>query len=181
MHATFTMSPPLSVSGRLSAFERAVFAVEKAVCIAALAVMLFAITMSVLVRYLNLPIPNFAEWGVVAMAPLTFIGLAMCTYTGTHIAVDLVNSLRSPLLRRIGRFCTGTASIAFATVYFTSSWIFFREILESGEKMMDMGTPLSVPLAFLPIGLVLVLFHSALEIWRTIADISPISEEEATR
>lgn len=179
MHATFTMSPPLSVTGRLFAFERAIFAVEKAVCIAALTVMLFAISMSVLVRYLNLSITNFAEWGVVAMAPLTFIGLAMCTYTGTHIAVDLVNSLSSPLLRRIGRFCTGTAGIAFAAVYFTSSWIFLRETMQSGEKMMDMGTPLSVPLVFLPIGLVLVLFHSALEVWRTVADVSPISQEES--
>jgi TRAP-type C4-dicarboxylate transport system permease small subunit len=178
VHPSFTMSPPSSFSGRLFAFERAVFAVEKAVCIAALTVMLFAISMSVLVRYLNLPIPNFAEWGVVAMAPLAFVGLAMCTYTGTHIAVDLVNSLESPLLRRIGRFCTGTAAIVFAAVYFTSSWIFFRETLQSGEKMMDMGTPLGVPLVFLPVGLVLVLFHSALEVWRTLADIAPIAPEE---
>ncbi len=179
MHATVTMNPPLSFRCRLFAIERAVFAVEKAICIAALAVMLWAITMSVLVRYLDMSIPNFAEWGVVAMAPLTFIGLAMCTYTGTHIAVDLVNSLSNPLVRRIGRFCTGTASIAFAGVYFTSSWIFFRETLQSGEKMMDMGTPLSVPLLFLPLGLALVLFHSVLEVWRTVADIAPVAREES--
>lgn len=179
MHAAVPLKPPASFSSRLFGIERGVFAVEKAICIAALVVMLFAITTSVLVRYLNLSIPSFAEWGVVAMAPLTFIGLAMCSYTGTHIAVDLVDNLTGSLLRRIGRFFTGTASIAFAAVYFTSSWIFFRETLQSGEKMMDMGTPLSVPLLFLPLGLVLVLFHSVLGVWRTVADIAPIAQEES--
>jgi TRAP-type C4-dicarboxylate transport system permease small subunit len=137
--------------------------------------------MSVLVRYLNLPIPNFAEWGVVAMAPLAFVGAAMCSYTGTHIAVDFVNTLESPLMRRAGRFCTGTATIVFATVYATSSWVFFRDTLASGEKMMDMGTPVAVPLFFLPLGLALVLFHSVLEIWRTLADVAPSREEEYAR
>lgn len=178
MHATPTMTASDSAFERVCGLERAVFAVEKAVCIAAMAMMLFAISMSVLVRYLNLPIPNFAEWGVVAMAPLTFIGAAMCTYTCTHIAVDFVNTLKSSLVRRAGRFCTGVASIVFATVYVTSSWVFFRETLASGEKMMDMGTPVALPLFFLPIGLGLVLFHSVLEVWRTLADIAPIVDEE---
>ena len=178
MHASSTMTAPLPASERLFAVERAVFRAEKAVCIAALAVMLLAIGVSVVVRYLNLPIPSFTEWGVVAMAPLTFVGMAMCTYTGTHIAVDLVKSLKSATLRRIGRFSTGVASIAFATVYLTSIWIFSRETLASGERMMDMGTPLAVPLAFLPIGLALVLFHSGLEVWRTIADITAVTSEE---
>lgn len=178
MHAIPVTRAPAIAFERLCSLERAIFAVEKAICIAALAVMLFAISMSVLVRYLSLPIPNFAEWGVVAMAPLTFIGAAMCSYTGTHIAVDFVNTLESALMRRAGRFCTGTAAIVFATVYVTSSWVFFRETLQSGEKMMDMGTPVAVPLFFLPLGLALVLFHSVLEIWRTLADIEPTRDEE---
>jgi TRAP-type C4-dicarboxylate transport system permease small subunit len=179
MHAISTMTAPVALIDRLSRLERGVYAVEKLACITALAVMLFAIASSVLVRYLNLPLPNLSEVGVVMMAPLTFIGMAMCTYTGTHIAVDIVNTLRSSLLRRAGRFFTAVASIVFATVYLKTSWVFFHDALESGEKMMDLGTPLALPLFFLPLGVALVLFHSALEVWRTIADIAPVGHEES--
>ena len=52
--------------------------------------MLFAITTSVLVRYLNLPIPNFSEWGVVAMAPLTFIGLVGAFITSSNTSSNIL-------------------------------------------------------------------------------------------
>lgn len=177
--STAVTPPPLSVSTRLFRFEEQVYHIEKAVCIAALVVMLFAIATSVLVRYFNLPLPNLSEWGVVAMAPLTLIGMAMCSYTGTHIAVDIVKSLKNRQVQRVARFVTAVASVIFATVYLYSGWIFFEGMLESGEKMMDMGTPVAFPLFFLPLGMALVLFHSVLELWRTVCDLAPVVEEEA--
>jgi TRAP-type C4-dicarboxylate transport system permease small subunit len=179
MHAAPAMTLPGQPSARLFALEKHVFAAEKAVCIAALAVMLFAITTSVFVRYLNLPLPNLSEWGVVAMAPLTFIGMAMCAHTGTHIAVDVVNALPNALLRRAFRFAVGTGSVVFATVYLYTGWIFLREAVASGEKMMDLGTPIALPLAFLPLGMALVLFHALLDMWRTVLDVAPPSPEES--
>jgi TRAP-type C4-dicarboxylate transport system permease small subunit len=169
--------PPMPISAKLFRFEEHIYAVEKAICIAALAVMLFAISSSVLVRYLNLPLPNLSEWGVVSIAPLTFIGMAMCSYTGTHIAVDIIKNINNQPIKRLARFVTGLASVIFATIYMTSGWIFFQGTLESGEKMMDMGTPLAFPLFFLPAGMALVLFHAVLEIWRTIVDLGPVEKE----
>jgi TRAP-type C4-dicarboxylate transport system permease small subunit len=179
MAISTVMTPPLCISARIFRFEEKVYGVEKMICIAALAVMLVAISTSVLVRYFNLPMPNLSEWGIVAMAPLTFIGMAMCSYTGTHIAVDVIKSVKSAQIQRAARFATGLASVIFATVYLYSGWIFFDGMLESGEKMMDMGTPVAFPLFFLPAGMALVLFHAVLELWRTVRDLEPVTEEQA--
>ncbi|WP_439586848.1 TRAP transporter small permease [Hydrogenophaga sp.] len=158
--------------------ERQVFEIEKWVCVVALWVMLLAIISSVLVRYFQLPFPNLSEWGVVAMAPLTFIGMAMCSYLGAHIAVDLVKSVGRPGVQRVARFITGLATVVFATVYLQVGWTFFRGTFESGERLIDMGTPVALPLFFLPAGMVLVLFHTALEIWRTIRDLEAVHQEQ---
>lgn len=179
MEASSAMPAPFCISAWLFKFEQQVYRVEKAICITALAVMLFAIATNVLVRYFNLPVPNLSEWGIVAIAPLTFIGMAMCSYTGTHIAVDAIKSVRSHRVQRVARFVTAVASVIFATIYLYSGWIFMYGVLESGEKMMDMGTPLAFPLSFLPAGMALVLLHSVLELWRTVKDLAPPAEEIA--
>lgn len=163
---------------RVLRLERQIFEVEKWVCVLALWVMLLAIFSSVLVRYFKLPFPNLSEWGVVAMAPLTFIGMAMCSYLGAHIAVDLLKSVGRPGIQRVARFCTGLATVVFATVYLQAGWTFFHGTYESGERLIDMGTPVAVPLFFLPVGMALVLFHTVLEIWRTIRDLEPVHPEQ---
>ncbi|SDL69886.1 TRAP-type C4-dicarboxylate transport system, small permease component [Modicisalibacter muralis] len=168
----------LNINARPFKFERKVYCVEKWICITALAVMLLAISSNVLVRYFNLPFPNFSEWGVVAMAPLTFIGMAMCSYTGTHIVIDILKSAKSHRLRLVARFLIGIASIIFATVYLYYGWNFFYDTLLSGEKLIAMGTPVAIPLFFLPAGMVLVIFHAVLELWCTVIDLAPAIQEK---
>ncbi len=66
-------------AGWLDAFEYRVFRLERWICVLSLVVMLLTVSVSVAVRYFNLGLPNVAEWAIVAMSPLTFIGAAMCT------------------------------------------------------------------------------------------------------
>ncbi|HZH26102.1 MAG TPA: TRAP transporter small permease [Azospirillaceae bacterium] len=156
-------------ASRLDAFEGRVFRFERLLCISALAVMLLATIESVAVRYFNLPLPSLGEWAVIAMSPLTFVGAAMCSYTGSHIAVDVIDTLGSPTVRRLSRFAVSAATLVFATVYLVTGWTFLTSTLESGERLIDLGTPVAVPVVFLPLGMALVLLHTAADIRRCLS------------
>src|SRR5664280_878440 len=152
----------------IDGFESRVYKVERWLCIAALAVMRVAVSISVAVRYFNLAVPNVAEWAIVAMSPLTFIGAAMCSYTQKHIAVDVVTLIPSAGVRRAARGVVATTLLAFSGVYSWLGYVFFMDTLQSKERMLDMGTPIAVPVFFLMLGMALMLFHGTVEMWRTL-------------
>ena len=135
--------------------------------------MLVTVTISVFVRYFDLPVPNVAEWAVVAMAPLTFIGAAMCSYAQAHIAIDVVNLVRNSRIRRAARGLVAIGMLVFSAVYTWLGWVFYRDTLGSGEKMLDMGTPVAVPIFFLALGMTLMLFHAVAEALRVVGDEQP--------
>jgi TRAP-type C4-dicarboxylate transport system permease small subunit len=161
----------------LSSAERHAFRVEKWICIVSLVAMLVGICFSVAVRYFNLHLPDTGEIATFAMAPLTFVGAAMCTYTGTHIAVDVIQQVRSAWVRRIGRLATALAMIVFGAVYFYTAKEFFRAALSSGERGLDLGLPVSIPAFFFPLGMALVVLHAVAELLRAIANEPPVGEE----
>lgn len=154
----------------LDAFERWVFRVERLLAVASLAVMLLAVSASVAIRYFNLPLPNVAEWALVAMSPLTFVGGAMCSYLQAHIAVDLITLVRSAVARRAARGGVALAMLGFSGVYVALASALLTDAFQSNEKMLDMGTPVYVPLAFLLLGMALMVFHAAADLWRVLAD-----------
>lgn len=171
-----SVSPP-SERSWLYAFEHRLFRMERAICIIALAVMLVTVTIGVFVRYFNLAIPNVAEWALVAISPLTFVGAAMCSYAQAHIAVDVIKLVTNAHFRRVVRGGVAVTMLAFSGVYTWLAFLFFRDMAQSGEKLLDMGTPIAVPGFFLVIGMALMVFHSALELWRVIMSDEPINEE----
>jgi len=160
----------MSVSARASRWlfsvERHAFRAEKWICIISLVAMLVGISFSVAVRYFNLPLPDTGEIAIFAMAPLTFIGAAMCTYTGAHIAVDVIQQVRWPLVRRAGRVVTALAMIVFGAVYCWTALDFFQTALSSGERGLDLGIPISIPTFFFPLGMGLVVLHAVAELIR---------------
>lgn len=171
----------MSVSARASTWlfsvERHAFRVEKWICIVSLVAMLVGISLSVAARYFNLHLPDTGEIAIFAMAPLTFVGAAMCTYTGTHIAVDVIQQVKSPWVRRTGRVVTALAMIVFGAVYFTTALEFFQTALSSGERGLDLGTPVAVPTFFFPLGMALVVLHSVAELIRAATNEAPAGEE----
>ena len=171
----------MSVSARASTWlfsvERHAFRVEKWICIVSLVAMLVGISLSVAARYFNLPLPDTGEIAIFAMAPLTFVGAAMCTYTGTHIAVDVIQQVKIPWVRRTGRVVTALAMIVFGAVYFTTALEFFQTALSSGERGLDLGTPVAVPTFFFPLGMALVVLHSVAELIRATTNEPSVGEE----
>lgn len=52
----------------------------------------------------------------------------------------------------------------FSAVFLYSGWFVFNEVAESGERMLELGTPLTIPLAFIPVGMALMMFHSLIDL-----------------
>jgi TRAP-type C4-dicarboxylate transport system permease small subunit len=172
----------MSVSARASTWlfsvERHAFRVEKWICIVSLVAMLVGICFSVAVRYFNLHLPDAGEIAIFAMAPLTFVGAAMCTYTGTHIAVDIIQQVKSPWVRRTGRVVTALAMIVFGAVYYWTALGFFQTALSSGERGLDLGIPIAIPAFFFPLGMALVVLHSVAELIRAATNEPSVGEEQ---
>jgi TRAP-type C4-dicarboxylate transport system permease small subunit len=172
------MSATRRASSLFQLVERQAFRAEKWICITSLVAMLLAVTVSVVGRYFNLGLPEFGEIAIFAMAPLTFVGAAMCTYTGTHIVVDIIQHINNHQVRRLGRVIAALAMIVFGAVYFYTSLEFFQTMLSSGERGLDLGTSMAVPAFFFPLGMALLLLHAVAELLRTAIDEpSPVLEE----
>lgn len=159
----------------LDQFESRLFRIEHLVCVVSLLIMLLTVSLSVVVRYFNLGLPNVAEWAIVAMSPLTFVGAAMCTYAQSHISVDVVKLLRHPGARRTARGLVALCLLVFAGVYAWIGTLLFTHVLGSGERLIDMGTPVYVPVFFVMAGMVLMLVHAAMELWRVLRNEAPVS------
>jgi TRAP-type C4-dicarboxylate transport system permease small subunit len=171
------MSASARASSWIFSVERQAFRAEKWICIVSLVAMLVGIAFSVAVRYFNLHLPDTGEIAIFAMAPLTFVGAAMCTYTGTHIAVDIIQQVESQWVRRIGRVITVLAMTVFGAVYFWTALEFFQTALSSGERGLDLGTPIAIPTFFFPLGMALVVLHSVAELIRAATHEPSVGEE----
>lgn len=151
-------------SGWIVKIENQIFSIEKWICTLALAIMVVSVFLTVFIRNLNLPWPNFGEWAMVSVIPLTFIGAAMCTYLGSHIAVDAVRLIGLRGIGKLSRAITAVGNMCFSVIFLYSGWFVFHEVAESGERMLELGTPLTIPLIFIPVGMALMLFHSVVDL-----------------
>lgn len=155
---------------RMQSVERQIVTAEKAVCALAMLVMALATVASVVVRNLGLALPNYSEIGLAALAPLTLIGGALCTYLGSHISVEIVHALGAPLLRRAAAVVTALGTLAFAAIYFRSGWIIMQEFRMTGDKLLDLGTPLWPLAALFPLGMLLMAFHVVMQMIAMVVD-----------
>ncbi|WP_207484486.1 TRAP transporter small permease [Arenibaculum pallidiluteum] len=153
-------------SSILDRVEGALYRCEAALVIGCLVLMLVTICVSVAARYFALPLPNFGELATVAMAPLTFVGAALCTYLNGHIAVDFAQILPSAILRLLARAAAALSQLAFAGIFAYVAWEFYAYAVESGERLIDLGTPVAVPGAFMVAGSVLMAFHALADLYR---------------
>lgn len=154
----------------MQSVERRIVIAEKAVCALALLVMALATFVSVVVRNLGLALPNYSEIGLAALAPLTLIGGALCTYQGSHISVEIVHAVGSRPLRRVASAITAIGVLAFATIYFRSGWVIMQEFRMTGDKLLDLGTPLWPLAALFPVGMALMAFHVVMQMIAMVID-----------
>ncbi len=85
MGRTISTSRESDLAGWILQVEGRLFRIEQWTCTLALATMVVTIFLTI-IRNLNLPWPNFGEWLLVSVIPLTFVGAAMCNLPGeSHI------------------------------------------------------------------------------------------------
>ena len=140
--------------------------IEKRVTAISLLVIMIAITATILVRLLGLSLPSFGEYALVAMSPLTFVGAAFCSYMHRHITIDVVNQFGNPLLRTLTRIAASLAMAGFAATFCWISWRLFSHAFSSGESLIDLGTPVWMPVACIVLGSALMFVHAALDVLR---------------
>ena len=149
--------------------ERVLARIEVAVVIRAMVVAIGAVGMSVVIRSFNLPVRDTGEWAMVAMAPLTFVGGALCSHLRRHLTADIVEMLSPGPLRRGLEAIAALLTLGFALTFIALAWDLFDYARSSGEKLIDFGTPVAVPAGFVLLGAVLMAFHAGMDIWRALA------------
>lgn len=149
---------------RLRSFEGVIASGEKAFCGLLMLSMALATVASVVVRSFGLHLPNYAEIGLAALVPLTLIGGALCTYLGSHIAVEIIQATPSALVRRSAQLLSAIAVLTFAAIYFRSGMILVEEFLLTGDKLLDLNTPLWILALMFPVGMALMAFHTLMNL-----------------
>lgn len=153
---------------RLASFEKRLYSLENAICSLCLLIMLLTVSLGVCVRVFNWPLPNVAEWALAAMSPLAFVGSAMCAHKRAHIAVDIIEQLPFRGVQRMADVLVALLMFAFAAIYAWLGWSLFQDALLTGERWLDMGTPLFVPIFFFFAGMACMAFHGLCDILRAL-------------
>ncbi|AMG89991.1 TRAP transporter small permease [Bordetella parapertussis] len=172
MNAAAPSPAPLAGLASGSAIDRAerwLLRGEMAVSVAALAVIMATVAISVAARALLLPIPNLTEWAVTAMSALTFLGASACTALRRHINIEVVDLLPAGALRFAAHLASLLAQLVFGVMFAITAWGFFDYALDSGEKLIDLGTPVALPSGLMVAGAALIALHAALAIYRLVA------------
>lgn len=159
-------APSSGPSNLLDRIDLALGAVEKRIAALSMLAILLGVFVAILARMARLPLPNTGELAIVAMAPLTFIGGAFCSAMHQHINVDVVDAFGSRGMRRLARMAASLAMTLFAWMYGWMSFSFFQYAWSSGERLIDLGTPLWIPVGCIVVGAALMTFHSAIDVVR---------------
>lgn len=163
------MSHPIPVGGprwycRLSSAETFLIRIEGAFCALMLVIMLFTTAAMVVARNAAIAIPNIGEIGLAAIVPLTLIGGALCTATASHVAIDIIKMARWAWVVRGAELLVTAATLIFAWIYIGSGLYLVAEFRATGDKLLDLGTPLWLLALCFPIGMVLMSFHAVMRV-----------------
>lgn len=162
------MSQPSENESILERVDRRVAQVEAALIIIVLTVM---ISLSALNLILHKLFESGFDWADVVVRQMVlwlgFIGGALATYEGRHIAIDAVGKFLSPQRAAAIRVVTSIAALAITLVMVRAAWTFLSDEMESGSKVF--GEIPAWPFeAIIPVGLALISFHFFVAVFRNI-------------
>ena len=153
-------SAPMKPTTLFRRIDKGILAVNRALMIAALAVMATIVLANVLTRYLtHYSIPWSEELARYLMIWLTFLGIGPVLRLGGHVAIDtLQDSLRSSMARVVRLLIVAAVAVFCAVVaYFGSAYV--------GRTWMQATAVMEIPFALVaaavPTGMLLALWHLA--------------------
>lgn len=148
----------------LKASSNMLGAFEKQVAALSMIIIMLAISATIVVRLFNLPLPSLGEVAVVAMSPLTFIGGALCSHLHQHITIDVAELMPNNVFKTLLRGLAALSMAAFGAIFTWLAWNLFTYAVESGEQLIDLGTPIWIPTGFMVLGAALICVHSIIDL-----------------
>lgn len=154
----------------LDRLENRLVVFEVWICSISLMIMTLSVLISVVVRAASIRLPNVAELALVCMIPIAFCGAALCYAKGMHIAVDILAMIRNKIFNYFLNLVVALLCLLFCVLVSFHGITFLGEFIDSGEIMMDMGTPIAIPAFFLPFGMILFTIHVVISLIRMVAE-----------
>jgi TRAP-type C4-dicarboxylate transport system permease small subunit len=150
----------------LDKIEGGIFKVESIIITVSLIAMFIAVVVQVITRTLGMSSVGMTEIGMLAMSILTFIGTAAITYSKDHITIELEQIIHSAKVIHWMKILTDVIMIIFGVVFISVAYSFFAFTLTSGDKTIELGIPVAIPIGAMVLGIVLMIFHALCDLIR---------------
>lgn len=164
-----------SVVSRLFGIEDALAKVEKVIVVVSMVVMFVAGVAQVAVRLAGARSLGTDEVVTLSMAVLVFVGSGLVVRTADHIAIEVLQYLPDPRLRRALRGVGLLALCLFAVVFGYYAWDFTTSV--TGERTLQLGIPVVVSAGAMVLGSALILVHALGGLLRLLRGEAPEHEE----
>ena len=99
---------------------------------------------------------------------LVLFGVSWGVKINTHIGVDAICSLLPKKGQRVLAVITGGACMAYAGIMLYGAWVYWSKMYKIGLVTADLDIPRWIPLAILPIGMILLLLRFGQATWQVI-------------
>ena len=130
--------------------------------------MFLSTSIQILVRFFDLNVVGTSDISLLNMSFLTFIGLGITVFTKDYIAIEVYDLISNPRIKAIVQLVSSVAMLIFGAVIIFVFYPFFSYLLESGEKTLELGIPLALPIGSALLGAGFVVLHSIGNIIRTL-------------
>jgi len=161
--------------------EKQVYKIEALVISLSLLVIFLAITAQVLIRLIGMNSAGTAEIGMFGMSLLTFIGTPAIMYTKDRITIEIAETIKSEKIHLLLDALVTILILVFSVVFIQVVYNLFLFILESGEKTLELGLPVTIPIGSMVIGMGLLIFHSICDfakLYKRYKNMNTASKEE---
>lgn len=150
----------------LAKIEKGIFKVESVIITISLAAMFIAVVVQVITRTLGMSSVGMTEIGMLGMSILTFIGTAAITYTKDHITIELEQIIHSTKVIHWMKVITNVIVVIFGIVFISVAYSFFMFTITSGDKTIELGIPVAIPIGAMLLGIILLIFHALCDLAR---------------
>jgi TRAP-type C4-dicarboxylate transport system permease small subunit len=134
--------------------------IEKAIITLMMVLMFICVSLQVITRFFNLPIPDTSDISLVAFAVMTFIGAGLLVYTKGHITLEVSTLIKSKKIVFIFELLTNISLLIIIGVLLNIGFSLLTFALEGREATMALRIPMAIPFSALVIGLVLMTVHT---------------------
>lgn len=152
----------------MTSIENVLVTVQQVLVGLLMAVAFVCLVIMVPVRYFDLPLPDLSEMSIASIASLAFLCIGLLVRTGGHIAIEVADLVRARRVKFVIRQLTNIGILLFVGVFGVQAYALLASALESGESSIALHIPLAIPMGALVVGLVLAVFHTAMNVTRDV-------------